>query len=51
MAGDGDLTFLAIEESIYLLALGEPLRFVYAADEAVGALAIAPPWGVFFGTE
>ncbi len=50
VAGDGDVTFLAIEESIYILVLGEPLRFVYEAGEAVSGLAVAPPWGVFFGT-
>ncbi len=51
VAGDSDVTFLSIDKSIYLLVRGEPLRFVYEAEEAVTALALAPPWGLFYGTE
>ena len=51
VAGDGEVTFFAVAESIYLQVPGQPLHFVYEAEGTVISLALAPPSGIFYGTE
>ena len=51
VAGDGVVTFFAVANSIYLQVAGEPLIFVYEAEAPVTSLAVAPPLGLFYGTE
>lgn len=50
VSGDGEFTFLAVGDSVYLLVPGRLLTLVFAAGDEVTSLAMAPPWGLFYAT-
>lgn len=51
VSGNGTLTFLAMDDGIYLFSPGKPLSLAYRAAEKVTSLAMVPPSGLFYSTE
>ncbi len=50
LCGDGHDTYYAVGKDVYLLSGSENL-LLYSADATVTALALAPPYGLFYLTE
>jgi hypothetical protein len=49
-AGNGELTFVAINDAVYALAPGYPLTLVFRARSPVISLAIGPEFSLFYST-
>jgi hypothetical protein len=50
VAGNGEFTFVAINNAIYLLAPGNPLELILQTQDPVTALAIGPESSLFYAT-
>jgi hypothetical protein len=51
ISGNGNITFVAMGKSIYLLGMGKPLTLVYQINDEVTSLAMAPPSGLFYSSK
>jgi hypothetical protein len=50
VAGDGEFTFVAIDKTVYVLALGSDLKAVLQTEDPITALAVGPQASLFFST-